>query len=266
MVHSTAIRYLYAVALFAMNAASLDTSATPTANAARRSRTVVAGIACYIVLAATALYFDRPPLAALAVLVLVAAVLSPALRRHSAKAWCALAASALLITWLAMRGASWLLLDVVPIIVNVALCSLFARTLVDGRTPLIARFIAILESPERLRDARVASYARQLTLAWALVLGAQAALIALIVLAMPHGLLAMFDVAAPRLVAPAWAWYLHAGSYLLVAAFLVLEYAWRRWHLRHIAHPPLPKFMLALVQRWPELVRSLGDDAPRSAR
>ena len=143
---------------------------------------------------------------------------------------------------------------------------LFARTLVAGRAPLIARFIAIIESPERLRDARVARYARQLTLAWAFVLGAQAALLALIVLAMPHGLLAMFGMAAPPLAAPAWTWYLHVGSYCVVGAFLVLEYAWRRWRLRHVAHPPLPKFVLALVQRWPALLRSLGDDAPRSAR
>lgn len=249
-----------------MNAASIDSSDQAPATAARRSRMVVAGIAAYIVLAATALCFDRPLLAAFAVFVLVAAVLSPALRKPSAKAWCALAASAALIAWLALRGVGWLLLDVVPIIVNMALCSLFARTLAGGRTPLIARFIAILESPERLRDARVATYARQLTLAWALVLGAQAALLALIVLAMPHGLLATFGVGSPRLVAPLWTWYLHVGSYLLVAAFLALEYAWRRWHLRHIAHPPLPKFALALVQRWPALLRSLGDDAPRSAR
>lgn len=266
MVHFAAIRYLHAVALFAMNAASLDSPAPPTANAARRSRMVVAGIATYIALAATALCFDRPLLAAFAVFVLVAAVLSPALRKHSAKAWCALAASAALIAWLAMRDASWLLLDAVPIIVNLALCALFARTLVAGRMPLIARFIAIIENPERLRDARVANYARQLTFAWACVLGAQAALLALIVLAMPHGLLAMSGVDAPRLAAPAWTWYLHVGSYLLVAAFLALEYAWRRWHLRHIAHPPLAKFALALVQRWPALVQSLGDDAPRSAR
>jgi len=265
MVHFDAIRYLHVVALFAMNAASLDSPATPTANAARRSRAVVAGIAAYIVLAATALYVDRPLLAAFAVFVLVAAVLSPGLRQRRSKAWCALVASAALIAWLSARGAGWLLLDAVPIIVNLALCLLFACTLVAGRTPLIARFIAILESPERLRDARVARYARQLTFAWALVLGAQACLLALIVLAMPHGLLAMFDVAAPRLVAPAWNSYLHVGSYLVVGAFLVLEYAWRRWHLRHIAHPPLPAFVLALVQRWPALLQSLGDDA-RSAR
>jgi len=165
MVHSAAPGYLYDDCAFAMNAVPIETSVTPTAQAARRSRMVVAGIASYAVLAATALYLDRPPLAAFAVFVLVAAVLSPALRRRSAKAWCALAACALLVAWLALRGAGWLLLDVVPIIVNVALCILFARTLVAGRTPLIARFIAILESPERLRDACVARYARQLTFA-----------------------------------------------------------------------------------------------------
>jgi len=264
MVHSAAIRNLCAAA-FAMNATSLDTPASPTAHAARRSRMVVAGVLAYVVLAAIALWTDRPALAAFAVFVLVAAVLSPALRRHGASAWCALAASAVAIAWLAAHGAGWLQLDAVPIIVNLALCALFARTLVAGRAPLIARFIAILESPARLRDARVARYAHQLTFAWAFVLGAQAVLLACIVLAMRHGLLALLGVDAPRLVAPAWTTYLHVGSYLVVGAFLVLEYAWRRWHLRHIEHPPLPKFVLALVQRWPALLHSLGDDA-RSAR
>lgn len=249
-----------------MNAASLDHSATPTPHAARRSRLLVAGVLAYIALAALALSIDSPALAALAVFVLVAAVLSPALRGGRIAAWCGLAASAALIAWLAAHGAGWLLLDVVPIIVNLALCVLFARTLRAGRTPLIARFIAILESPERARNVRVARYARVLTLAWALVLGAQAALLAGIVLAMPHGLLAMFGIAAPRLAAPAWTAYLHVGSYLVVGAFLVLEYGWRRWYLRDLSHAPLPKFALALVQRWPALLRSLGDDAPRSAR
>lgn len=265
MVHFAAIRYLHDVALFAMNAASLDTSDTSTTKAARRSRAVVTGVAAYIVLAAIALYADQPRLAAFAVFVLVAAVLSPALRKRSAKAWGALVAAAMLIAWLAMRDAGWLLLDTVPIIVNAALCVLFARTLAAGRTPLIARFIAIVESPERLRDARVARYARQLTVTWAVVLGAQTVLLAFIVLAMPHGLLAMLDIATPSLVAPGWTMYLHAGSYLVVGALLVVEYAWRRWHLRHIVHPSLAKFMLALVQRWPALLRSLGDDA-RSMR
>jgi len=249
-----------------MNSASLDTPAPPTVPVARRSRMVVAGVLAYVVLAATALWTDHPALAALAVFVLVAAVLSSALRRHSAGAWCTLAASAVLIAWLGVRGAGWLLLDAVPIIVNLALCVLFARTLGAGRTPLIARFIAILEGPARLHDARIARYAHQLTFAWALVLGAQAALLAFIVLAMRHGLLALLGIAAPRLVAPAWIAYLHVGSYLVVGAFLVLEYAWRRWHLRHVEHAPLPAFLLALVQCWPALLQSLGDDARDSAR
>ena len=62
----------------------------------------------------------------------------------------------------------------------------------------------------------------------------------------------------PPAHAAAWRWYLHLGSYLVVCAFLVLEYAWRRWRLRHVPHLPLPIFLARLARRWPSLLRSLA--------
>ncbi len=246
-----------------MTAASLPTpAATPPA---RRSRALLTGIALYLVLTLAALLGEQPALAAGAVFVLLAALLAAPLRAGRLGAWGVLVAAGAGIAWLAAHGAGWLLLDAVPVLVNAALCGVFARTLGAGRTPLIARFIAILEGPERLRDARIVRYARWLTWAWALLLGAQAWVLAAIVLAMPQGVLALLGIAPAWLVSPLWSAYLHAGSYLLVALFLLLEYACRRVHLRQVAHPSLPAFVLSLIRCWPALLRSAFDDAPRSA-
>ena len=239
-----------------MPTASLPSHATPTPPL-RRSRVLLTAVALYLVLASIALASGRAAWAAAAVLVLITALLVPALRRGRWMAWLTLVVSTTSCVWLTKVGAGWLLLDLVPTLVNLGLCLLFARTLVPGHEPLIARFIAILEGRERLRDPRVAAYARGLTQAWALVLGLQATLLALIVMLMPHGLLVVLGVGGPRLSAPAWIAYLHAGSYLVVGAFMLLEYGWRRWQLRHLEHMGLLAFLLAVVQRWPALLASL---------
>lgn len=238
---------------------SLPDPATPLPTL-RRSRALLGGIALYLLLTAIAMATARVAFAAAAVFALIVALLVPGLRRGMLAAWLGVLAAALVLAGLIRVGAGWLALDLVPMLVNAALCVLFARTLMRGRVALIARFIAILEGEQRLRDARVARYARGLTLAWALVLGVQAGLLGLIVMLMPHGVLAVLGVGGPRLAAAGWIAYLHAGSYLLVAVFMLLEYAFRRWHLRHIAHLRLPDFLLAVVQRWPALLHSLADD------
>jgi hypothetical protein len=83
---------------------------------------------------------------------------------------------------------------------------------------------------------------------------------------MPDGVLAAFGVAPARwATAPAWATYLHVGGYALVPIVFVAEYAFRRWHLRGIAHPPLAQFAHRAITRWPMLLHSLAADA-RSPR
>jgi uncharacterized membrane protein len=199
--------------------------------------------------------------------VLVGAVLSPALRRRSVAAWCAFAGAALALGLLAAGGEGLLALDVLPILVNAALCALFAGTLRRGREPLIARFIAILEGRERLALPRVAAYARNLTRVWALLLGLQACLLGAIFCFAPGGLSTAVGWPVPALFAsPGWRLYLHVGGYALVPLVLVLEYAYRRWHLREIEHPSLPRFVTRVVQRWPALLHGLAADATRSPR
>jgi hypothetical protein len=100
------------------------------------------------------------------------------------------------------------------------------------------------------------------------VLGAQALLLtALIISATPDGLLARFGIAPPIAIAgDGWRAYLELGSYATVLALLVVEYAFRRWYLRHIPHVSLPVFMSRLVRRWPALAHSVMHDEHGKAR
>lgn len=235
-----------------------------TSNPAHRSRRTAFLFFVYLAIVAAAFASGRAWLDELAAIMLMSFLLWPGLKRRSVVAIALLAAVVLGIAALAVAGRGEIALDFMPVMVNAALCVLFARTLARGSEPLIARAIAVLESPSRLALPRVAEYARRLTLAWALLLGAQALLLALLIAcAVPDGLLASFGVQPPIAVSGSgWRWYLHLGSYATVLVFLVVEYAYRRWYLRHIAHVPLLVFVTRLVRRWPALAQSVMNDVP----
>jgi uncharacterized membrane protein len=225
-------------------------------------------VVAYVGVIGAALASGRAWLDELATFLVVSLVLWPGLRRRSPAAivlWIAATAG---IAALARAGLGDLALDFLPVLINLALSALFARTLVPGSTPLIARLIAVLESPERVALPRVAGYARALTFVWAIVLGAQALLLtALIFCAVPDGLFARLGIVPPVTVAGGeWRWFVDLGSYATVVVLLVVEYAFRRWYLRHIPHVSLPVFMGRLVRRWPALARSVMHDSPGNAR
>jgi anaerobic C4-dicarboxylate transporter len=224
--------------------------------------------AAYVAVVAAAFASGRAWLDEVATFMVVTLVLWPGLRRLNPPAIALWLASACGIAALAFAGDGDVALDFLPVIINLALCVLFARTLKPGSEPLIARLIAVIESPARVALPRVAGYARALTWVWAIVLGAQALLLtALIVCAVPGGLLARLRIASPfAIAADDWRWFLIFGSYATVLALLVLEYAFRRWYLRHIAHVSLPVFMSRLVRRWPALAASVMHDPHEEAR
>jgi uncharacterized membrane protein len=232
----------------------------------RRSRLFACGIVLYAALALTAFATGRSGFGELAAFTLIGLLLASALRRRSLVAWIAWLAIGGVLVVLARRGQGHLALDAMPALVNAMLCLFFARTLRRGREPLIARIIGVLEGPLRLSERGVAAYARGLTLAWAVLLGVQAVVLAFLAAAAPGGLFELAGFASPMAAAgSAWRWYAHLGSYVLVFAFLLLEYAWRRWHLRHVRHLPLPQFIARLARRWPALLLSLVDPSPRKA-
>lgn len=237
------------------------TTPSSTGPNATRSHWIVGLLAAYVLSLLAAIASGDARFDLLAAFALTTLLFFPGLRRRSLVAgasWlCAVAALAVL----AARGHARVALDLMPVFVNAALCLLFAHTLARGREPLIARVIGVLEGPDRLALPRVAAYARGLTFAWALLFGAQALWLAAIVACdVPDGALAAFGATPPfELRGAAWRWYLHLGSYLSALVLLVGEYAWRRWHLRHIPHAPLPLFVARLVRRWPALVRSFAE-------
>jgi hypothetical protein len=222
----------------------------------------------YVGVVAAAFASGRAWLGALATFMVVSLVLWPGLRRLSPAAIALWLAASAGIAALALGGQGDVALDFLPVIINLALSALFARTLVPGSEPLIARLIAVVESPARVALPRVAGYARALTWTWAIVLGAQAAaLTVLIFCAVPDGLLARFGLAPPVAIAGGnWRWFLELGSYATVLALLVAEYAFRRWYLRHIPHVSLPVFIGRLARRWPAVAQSVMQDAHGKVR
>jgi uncharacterized membrane protein len=211
----------------------------------------------YPVLAVAGALTHRQVLSLAAFALVLGLLLWPALRERRAGAWLLWLGLLAGLGWLAVQGLAMLALDAVPLLVNLLLAWLFGRSLRRGRQPLVAHFIEAIEGAPRLAQPGVARYARQLTVFWTLLLGGQALLLgALALCQVPGGVLARLGVASPWPVSSAWVQgYVHVGVYLLLAAAFVLEYLFRRWHLRHVPQLGLYALLHRLAVRWPELIR-----------
>jgi len=194
-------------------------------------------------------------LALAALLSLLTAPLLPGLARRRPAHWLAWLA-ALAVAGLAARaGVADVLLESVPVLVSALLAAWFGGTLAGG-APRVARFIVAIEGEARLALPGVARYARQVTWFWTLLLGAQALGLALLLLCARHtGVLARLGftpaLSVPDALAAAW---LHGGGYLVIGAAFVLEYGFRRWHLRHLPHASLHGMVRQLARHWPRLL------------
>lgn len=192
----------------------------------------------------------------LALTLLLTVIMLPRLLSRQVGPWLVWAGLLLALLVISLAGFAALLLQSVPVLVNGMLAWWFGRTL-STPTPLVARFIAAVEGAERLTLPGIAGYARGLTWFWTVLLITQALVMGvLLVFAERVGLLARLGYESPlpipEQVAALW---LHLGSYLLLGAALVLEYAYRRWRLRHLSHPGLHEIMMKLSMNWPQLLR-----------
>lgn len=241
---------------------------TAPATAARPRVLFLCLLAAYPLLALAGALTHRQAFPVAAVGLLVALLLWPALSRGRMLAWLLWLALLGGIAWLASRGLATLALETVPVLVSGLIAWLFGRTLRGGRQPLVAQVIEAVEGAPRLAQPGVARYARQLTWGWALLLGAQAcALLVLLACAVPGGLYWTLGAAPPLAVPARWALgYVQVGGYGLLLLAFAGEYAFRRWHLRHLQHLGLREFMARLVSRWPQLVRAAsGADTKQRA-
>lgn len=218
----------------------------------------------YPVLALAGVLTHRQEFSLIACALLLTLLMAPALASRRPLPWTAWALTLAAMGWLWRHGMVGWLLECVPIAINLLLAMLFGRSLRAGSMPLIARFIEAVEGRERLQAPGVATYARQLTWFWTLLMAAQASVLAILLLcAEPGGLLGSLGIASPWPVPAGLAQaYVHVGGYVLIAAAFLLEHAFRRWHLRHITHPRMHELALGIAARWPQLVR--GEDPASS--
>ena len=196
-----------------------------------------------IALALAGRYFGNTLLSAacLPALLLLLALSAPAALRAGLAMLAAVGALAI------AAGFAEQALDATPALIAGLVGWLFARTLVGGRTPLIARAIAAIDGPDQLADAAVAHYARRLTQIWALyqgLLAVIALLLAVCAWRWPHDLVSL---PGPRLfgmvVLP-----------LAVAALALGEYALRPALLPQAPRRSLWSFVRDLVHAWPSIL------------
>ena len=228
------------------------------ATAVLRRSTLYAALAGYLILVMIAWATRSDLLSAICVGLLVSAVLGPRLRARSRAAWLAWTLLVVGVGTLTVNGHGRMALDLVPLAINLGLAGVFGLSLTGMHTPLIARAIIAIEGRERLAQPRVAGYARSLTLAWTVLFVLQSmAFVWLMWVVLP-------DLPADAR-AHAWATTaLHVGGYLLPAAFMLVEYAIRRWYLRHIPHAPPRQFFQQLARNWPQLLRDGDAPTPRN--
>jgi uncharacterized membrane protein len=106
-----------------------------------------------------------------------------------------------------------------PVLIDLALCWVFGRSLRRGAEPLITSFARHAHGGVLPPDRT--AYTRRVTLAWTLLFAAMAAAAAW---------LAAFGPLR------AWKLFVSVGSPVLIAALFLGEFAWRRMRFRH--HPP----------------------------
>lgn len=257
MVHFEAASRAIACIFFSMNhPGKLPTDIEPASNPIQRLR-IIGLIMGYVVLVLVAWITGSDVLSAICVVLLVSAILSAQLRKHSPTAWFAWLAVVIGVLILTVSGHGRIALDLVPLVFNLGLAILFGRSLTGGRSPLIARAIVAIEGAERLQLPRVETYARLLTLAWTVIFAIQVVIFIL--------LLAWW---LPTLPVDSnvhrWAMiWLHVGGYSLPAFFMLVEFMFRRWYLRHIPHASPALFIRQLAENWPKLLRDTDLGAQR---
>lgn len=191
----------------------------------------IAALLAYFVVAHRALRMDDPRLAALALGLLAVVACIHGLLALRPRAWL------LALAWIA---AAWALagtryaapvLLLMPSVFLALACSVFARTLPRGRTPLVVRMVSLIEGQSAAElPADIRTYATNVTRLWAGLLGALSLLnLTLALLTTPGGVLERIGIAPPWPLRPEVAAAVDTwGIYLPVAAAMAGEFAYRQ--------------------------------------
>ncbi len=196
-------------------------------------------------------------LAAVAILCLVVLLLAGGLRRHALWAWTALVGSVLVLALLARHpNGLWLPLYLPPVLLTGMLAWIFGRTLFAGREPLILQFAEIVRNPDERLSPAVVHYVRKLTLGWAVLLSTLAMLcLVLALIAVPDGIFEQFGIQTGLHVAHStWSLFANVLNYLIIAAFFLLEYGYRRLRFPEQPHRSFPEFLQRIALAAPRLL------------
>lgn len=198
-------------------------------------------------------------LIAIALGLLIVLPMLPALGQRSVPAWLALGPVVAALWWLSRSTHATLPLYIAPVLVPGFMAGVFGSTLFAGQVPLIEQLIRIMEPGPDGREEpepEVLDYARRLTQLWTTFF-VTLALINLVLglLAEPDGMLLAAGIAPPVTVPELW-WSLFANmiGYLLVAAFFLIEYAYRSHRFPRQPYRNMLDFFLKVLAAMPRLV------------
>lgn len=166
-----------------------------------------------------------PALSGAALVALYCGFVYPALARRRPWAWAGLALAVAASALLVRQGAALYALYLPPIVLPAAMALWWAPTLRAGRTPFVTGIAQTLRGP---LSPEHAAYTRGVTVLWV-------AVFALLALAGAATALA----GSPRL----WSLVTNVLSPACIGLVFVVEYAVRRWRLRHEPHPGFVTFL-----------------------
>ena len=234
---------------------NLDVSAMTEPAAVRQITTALSF--AYPVLAHFAIARNSAGLTIAALTLLAAISLLPGLARGAAAAWLAVPIIAAVCWWLSGVDQPLLPLYLPPIIVPAFLAFVFGNTLRPGRTPLISQLIRLLHAAGEEPEPAVWSYARRLTATWTALFVALATFnLLLAALAEPDGLLRASGIDPGLAVShEVWSLFTNLIEYLLVAAFFVIEYAYRRQKFPRQPYRNMFDFLRRMAAAMPRLIR-----------
>ena len=221
----------------------------------------LAALLAYFVVAHRALRVDDPRLAGLALGLLALVACMRGMLAPRPGPWL------LALSWIA---AAWVLagtryavpvLLLMPSVFLALACSVFARTLLRGRVPLVVRMVALIEDmPAADLPADIRAYATAVTRLWAATLGGLSLVnLVLALLTTPGGVLERSGIAPPWPLRPDVAATVDTwGLYVPVAVVMVGEFLYRQRRFPNRYAGPLDYLRkLARVPReaWAGLLR-----------
>ena len=212
----------------------------------------------YFVAAHYALTRESPPVAAVAVALLVLLILL-SLRGPRSWPWqAAVAVIGIALVTLAAGGAPPVPLMLPPVFIPTAIAFAFGRSLRPACTPLVELVVRTFHAPATPEQA-VIRYARHVTWAWTLLLAGVALANAwLVINLVPGGLLDLAEL-APRwpVTRTAFAWFANTGTYLLIGGMFILEFAVRVWRFPNDRFRNPLRFIREARTRMPNIVEAL---------